>query len=114
VGLAAAVDLAGTYALGAGSGAVNALLGGPPDQYPDRYEAASPLSLLPLGVKQLLIHGTADEALPIELTRGYVQAAKSSGDDVEYVELHGAGHMDYLDPKSNAHATLCRWLGSHR
>lgn len=110
-GLAAAADLAGAYALGAGDSAVNALLGGSPDQYPDRYEAASPLSLLPLGVKQLLIHGTADEALPVELTRSYVHAARSSGDDVEYVELIGAGHMDYLDPKSKAHNTLCHWLG---
>lgn len=112
VGLAAAVDLAGAFALSAGNSAVGAFLGGSPDEYPDRYQAASPIELLPLGVRQLIVHGTADEALPVAHARNYVRAAKTSGDDVEYVELRGGGHMDYLDPNSDAHTALCRWLGN--
>jgi acetyl esterase/lipase len=109
-GLAAVADLARTWAIGAGRGAVDDLMGGAPGQYPDRYAAASPLELLPLGVEQLVIHGVKDEALPVELSRSYASAAKASGDDVEYVELPDAGHMDFVDPSSKAHAVLCDWL----
>lgn len=58
------------------------------------------------------MQGTADAALPVELTCNYARAAEAAGDKVDYIELPGAGHMDYLDPMSEAHTTLCRWLGS--
>jgi acetyl esterase/lipase len=110
-GLAAVVDLRRAFALGSGNGAVAALLGGSPDQYPDRYARASPLARLPLGVRQLIVHGTQDDALPVELSREYANAARGAGDGVDYVEMPGMGHMEYLDPASEAHAVLCRWLG---
>jgi len=109
-GMAAVVDLARAFALRAGNGAVGELLGGSPDAQPARYAAASPIALLPLGVNHLIVHGAADEALPITVTRNYVQAAKAAGDRVQFSELPGAGHMDCLDPTSEAHTTLCRWL----
>jgi acetyl esterase/lipase len=110
IGLAAVADLGRAYGLSAGNNAVGELLGGSPDQRPERYAAASPMELLPLGVRQLLMHGTADTALPIELGRDYAQAAATAGDAVEFIALPTAGHMDYLDPASAAHATLYRWL----
>ncbi len=110
VALAPVADLARAYTLNVGNSAIGELLGGSPHQQPGRYATVSPIVLLPLGVRQLIVHGTADEVVPIELTRDYVQAAKAAGDSVEFVELAGAGHMDYLDPSSEAHATLSRWL----
>jgi acetyl esterase/lipase len=110
-GLAAVVDLARAHALSVGNSAVGELLEGSPDQQPIRYAAASPIALLPLGVKQLIVHGVADEALPIEVTRNYVQAARAAGDTIQFSELPDAGHMDCLDPCSKGHMTLCRWLG---
>ena len=110
VGLAPIADLAATYTLNAGNGAVSELLGGSPVQYPERYAAASPAAQLPLGGRQLVLHGTQDEVLPIEQVRGYAQAARAAGDQIELVELIGSGHMDYLDPSSAAHAVLCTWL----
>lgn len=109
-GLAAIVDLPRTFALNAGNGAVAELLGGSPTEQPERYSAASPMALLPLGVNQLILHGTADEALPIEMTRDYAHAGRAAGDSIQFVELPDAGHMDYLDPGSAAHGILCRWL----
>lgn len=109
-GLAAITDLAGAYELNLGKGAVNEFLGGSPSQYPDRYAAASPIELLPFGVKQLIIHGVKDEAIPIDFSRSYSAAAQASGDIVEFVELSDGGHMDFLDPASKAHLTLCDWL----
>jgi len=66
--------------------------------------------LLPLVVKQLIIHGVGVEALPIAFSRAYVDAARASDETVEFVELPQAGHMDFLDPSSEAHAALCAWL----
>jgi len=109
-GLAAVVDLARAYESCAGNGAVDQLLGGGPDQVPGRYAAASPIELLPLGVWQLIVHGVKDEALPVDLSRRYALAAQEAGDPVDFVELPDAGHMDFLDPDSLAHAALCQWL----
>lgn len=109
-GLAAVVDLHATFALHSGNNAVSELFGGSPSQHPIAYAQASPLSLVPLHVRQLILHGTEDEALPVELSRAYVEAARQVGDSVDYVELPGMGHMEYLDPASQAHEALCEWL----
>jgi dipeptidyl aminopeptidase/acylaminoacyl peptidase len=66
--------------------------------------------MLPLGVSQLILHGSRDEALPVEMARDYVAAAKRAGDNVEFIELPTAGHMDFIDPMSEAHTALCQWL----
>jgi pimeloyl-ACP methyl ester carboxylesterase len=62
--------------------------------------------MLPLGVSQLILHGTDDDAVPVALSRGYARAAAAAGDAVELVELPGTGHMEFLDPASEAHAIL--------
>jgi acetyl esterase/lipase len=110
VGLAPIADLAHAYDSGVGGEAVAELIGGTPSQCPERYRAASPIEMLPLRVRQLILHGTADIAVPIDLSRRYSRAAAAAGDSVELIELPGAGHMEYLDPGSEAHATLSRWL----
>lgn len=110
VGQAPVADLERAHALGLGRGAVAELLGGGPDEYPERYEAGSPRAMLPLGVRQLILHGTRDEAIPVGHSRAYCEAAFDAGDRVELTELPGAGHMDFLDPASEAHDALCAWL----
>lgn len=109
-GLAAVSDLEGAFALGSGNDAARTLMEGSPDEHPDRYAQASPRKLLPLGVRQLLIHGLLDDAVPLELSRTYVRAARDAGERVDYIELPGTGHMQYLDTASEAHARLCAWL----
>jgi acetyl esterase/lipase len=110
VGLAPIVDLARTWTLGAGQGAVEEFIGGSPDRHSERYAAASPIELLPLGARQLVIHGVKDEVLPVGFSREYAVAAQASGDDITYIELADAGHMDFIDPNSKAHAAVCEWL----
>lgn len=110
VGLAAVTDLEGAFAANLGDGAVNSLMGGSPADRPDGYADASPLRLLPHGSRQLLIHGTADDAVPISQTRQYADAARAAGDRVSCIETPGGGHMDFLDPRSAAHDALCEWL----
>jgi acetyl esterase/lipase len=110
VGLAPICDLATAWECRIGGGIVSELLGGTPTEYPDRYAAASPIQLLPLGTKHAVIHGAKDEVVPIHQSRTYVDAAKASGDTVEFVELPHAGHMDFVDTLSEAHAAFCDWL----
>ncbi len=104
VGLAPIADLARAYDSRVGGEVVAELIGGPPSQYPERCQLASPMEMLPLGVGQLILHGTSDEVVPIDLSRRYARAAAEAGDTVELVELSGTGHMEYLDPRSEAHA----------
>lgn len=110
VGLAPIVDLAAAHRARLGGKAVAEWIGGPPSRHPERVREASPIDRLPLGVRQLLLHGTADAAVPIKHSRRYAAAATAAGDDVELVELAGSGHMAFLDPGGDAHATLVRWL----
>ncbi len=110
VGQAPITDLIQAHNLGIGGNAVSQLLDGGPSNRYQQYLAASPIARLPLGIPQLILHGTADDVIPIELSRAYAQAAKDSGDQAELIELPGAGHMDFLDPSSTAHAALCSWL----
>lgn len=109
--LAAIADLEHAYELGSGRGAVAALLDGSPDKHAGRYAQASPLRLLPLGVRQLILHGTDDAAVPPAMSDAYARAARAAGDRVDHVEFQRTGHMEYLDPTSEVHSRLCQWLG---
>lgn len=77
-------------------------LGGTPDAVPDHYHAASPMDWLPLGVPQVLVHGTADSRVPFEASTRYLQAARAAGDRVELVTLEGLDHFEPIDPESTA------------
>ena len=109
-GLAPISDLASTWRSDEGKNIVAGFIGGSPSEYPDRYAAASPVQLLPLGMPHAIFHGIRDNAVPIDLSRKYVEAAKASGDTIDLIELPEAGHMDFLEPASSAHAALCDWL----
>ena len=108
--LAGITDLIMVHELNSGDGAVASLLGGPPTRFPDRFRSASPMAQLPLFTRQLVLHGTDDAALPIDLSRHYVDAARRAGDDAKFIELANMGHMEYLSPSSQAHRVLCQWL----
>ncbi len=60
----------------------------------------SPRRLVPLGVRQLLVHGTADQTVPFAISAAYVEAARAAGDEVELVALEGAGHFEPVDPQA--------------
>jgi acetyl esterase/lipase len=102
VSLAGVCDLRRGHQLGLGGGAVAQLLGGGPEDVPDRYAGASPGEMLPLGTPQVLVHGTADPVVPVEISRTYRAAAVAKGDSVELLELAGGDHFGVIDPNSPA------------
>lgn len=77
-------------------------LGGTPSEYPDRYDAASPRELLPLGVPQVLVHGDKDDRVPIALSESYYDAAMEIGDTIAMIELPGIEHFKVIHPDSEA------------
>jgi acetyl esterase/lipase len=87
-----------------------ALLGGTPAEVPERYAAASPMSLIPLGVPTLLVHGPDDETVPVKRSRLYAEAARAAGDSVELVEPSPGGHRVHIDPRTEAWRAAADWL----
>lgn len=104
VPLAGVVDLALADRLGLGGNATRALLGGPPRRHPDRWAAADPARLLPTGVRTVLVHGTADRVVPVDVARSFAEAARAAGDDVALHELPGVEHYALIDPLTPAWA----------
>jgi acetyl esterase/lipase len=102
VALAPVADLRRAWELKLSNTVVADLLGGSPQDLPDRYRSASPIELVPLGVAQLVLHGDNDDIVPLEISRRYVAAAKKSGDDSQLIEVAGAGHFELIDPRSSA------------
>lgn len=96
VPLAAVSDLRRAYALQLGGGVVGELLGGPPDRVPQRYAAADPIELLPISPPQRMLHGTADNIVPFEMSQRFAKASKNA----KLVAFPGAGHFDLVDPRS--------------
>lgn len=102
VALAAVSSLAGCHQRRLGNGAAAALMGGGPGEFPERYRAADPVALLPLGCPVQLVHGTLDEDVPPELSRAFAARAGKAGDTVTLKELPGITHLDLIDPLSPA------------
>ncbi|MDQ1402305.1 MAG: hypothetical protein QOG03_621 [Actinomycetota bacterium] len=99
-------DLVAADGLGLGDGAVRRLLGHRPADVPELVADASPAEHLPLGVGQVLVHGEADEHVPLVLAQDYQVRAAAAGDEVELVALRGVGHFEHLQPGSSAWAAV--------
>ncbi len=84
-------------ALGLGGGAVDALLGGTPSQVAERYAVADPTALAPSGVRTVLVHGVADDIVPLSQSEDYLAVAQDCT-----LERVPGGHFEHLDPASAA------------
>ena len=89
-----------------------ALLGGLPDEHPERYALASPRELVPLGVPQLVLHGDRDTSVAIEIAESYAAAASAAGDQCELRVLPGAGHFEHIDPSTAEWHVARDWLAA--
>jgi acetyl esterase/lipase len=110
VGLAPISDMRAGAAFHLGGDAVVDLIGGLPGELPDRYEAADPKGLLPLGTPTLLVHGSADEAVPVAMSRDFARTATDAGDSAELIELTGTGHSALVDPSQEFWERIRAWM----
>jgi dipeptidyl aminopeptidase/acylaminoacyl peptidase len=95
VSLAGCADLTMCSRLGLDDGATDLLLGGTPEEVPDRYALADPALLPKPTAPVTLLHGTADDRVPIEVSRSY---AARRGTVLR--ELPGVDHFALIDPLS--------------
>ena len=100
LGLAPAPDLAFLYREQVCGHVIDGLMGGSPEEFPERYDAGSPVELVPLDVPQLLVIGRRDTAWA-PVGRRYLEAAKSKGADVKVIEAGESGHFEMIDPSTS-------------
>lgn len=99
VSQAGVLDLVDAASRDVGGTAVPDLLGGGPDQFPDRYALASPVARLPFDARVICVHGTADRNVPIRQSERFVAAAGAAS---ELVVLDGVDHFAVIDPTTDA------------
>lgn len=102
VSMGGVVDLYECHAQHLSRDAVVELLGGTPDEVPERYAAASPQACA--GVPMLLVHGALDDEVPVSMSTGF------TGAQVEVVVVPDEGHYECLDPASQSWAEVVQRL----
>ena len=102
ISLAGVSDLRLAWKTRLGHGTVTRLMGGTPDEQPDRYNAGSPIELIPTGATQILVHGTADGTVPVSQSEAFVEKAEKLDDRATLVKLEGVSHYEPIDPESGA------------
>ena len=111
VALAGVLDLAASVAHTACGPRAAQLLGGSPAQVPARYAATSPSALVPLGIRQLLIHGTADTLVPLAVSQQYQQRALAAGDrEVQLQTIPHGDHFALITPSSPQWPQVLAWI----
>jgi pimeloyl-ACP methyl ester carboxylesterase len=97
VAQAGVLDLAAAARLHLSSDAAVELLGGTPDQAPDRYRVADPIAALPPPVPVLCVHARDDDIVPLAQSTAYVAAATGAGGRAVLCEVPG-DHFTVIDP----------------
>lgn len=100
--LAAVSDLRRAWALQLSGGVVKQFLGATPEQAPQRYASTSPIELLPISVPQRMVHGTADQIVPFDMSERFVKQSRNS----KLIPLQGAGHFELIDPRVREFETV--------
>lgn len=108
VAVSPVADLSGAWARRLSDLAVVGLLGGGPDELPDRYDTACPSRRLPLGVPTCIVHGMSDTSVPFDMAEAFVARARDAGDDVALVALEDTDHFEPVDPTTAAFGVVRR------
>lgn len=86
ISLAGPLDM--TFAATHGDDRIVTVLGGPPDQVPDRYTSVDPIQNIDPSTPVIAVHGTADTMVSPENSERYISEAK---------RLDGIGGIELLD-----------------
>jgi len=99
LGLAPAPDLEYLYEHGTCGNAAGLLMGGSPEEYPERYEYGSVANRIPQSTPQIAVIGKYDETWrPVGVR--YAMAASEQGAPIRVIDAPEAGHFELIDPDS--------------
>ena len=101
VGLAPAADLELTYRNQTCRGVSQRLMGGTPEEFPQRYHDGSAAALLPLGLPQVIINGAHDTSWLV-VSQAYQERARALGEEVRLIIPPDAGHFELVMPMSSS------------
>jgi acetyl esterase/lipase len=87
-----------------GRPAITEVIGGSPEEKPDRYKHGSPIELLPLGVPQVFFAGRMFNAQ----VQPFTDAANRAGDTVRAFPNPNLPHFVFIDPLSDVGAQAIR------
>jgi acetyl esterase/lipase len=79
---------------------ITTLIGGTPAAVPERYAHASPMTLLPLGVPQVLLMGEHEDFVPRTYAEAYARAAARAGDQIRLIIIPRVGHFEIASPRA--------------
>lgn len=102
VDLRLTIDLSGYLTFAHDRQEVYRLMGGRPEDQPDRYRAGNPGDLLPFQPPQILIQGTDDAQISPDLPGRWAANSRRSGSHAEVIMVPGADHFDVVDPRRQA------------
>ena len=111
IGLSPILDLYIAFYENSGNGSVEKLLHGNPNEFPERYLFGSPIKLNRKNCPELIIHGKMDDSVPIKWSKLYHEKVRQLTDMSHLIELEACGHMDFIDPNSNAFDVLKSNIG---
>jgi acetyl esterase/lipase len=104
ISLAGVVNLQRAKVLNLGDGVVVEFMGGTPEEMPEQYLKADPVCQ-PCTLPRVLIHGTADDIVPVEISREFPEPRR-------YVEIPDGDHYTLIDPDSTAWLAVVREVSS--
>jgi acetyl esterase/lipase len=109
ISLAGALDLALCQQLGLSNNVVTEFLGGPPQQFPNRYLESSPIELISKSKTDTifkLFHGTADTSVPYTVSQQFFNTAQAQGINCSLNLLPNTHHFELIDPDSEAWSVI--------
>jgi acetyl esterase/lipase len=105
--------LAGVYDISSSTGAVEPLLGAPPARAPEAWRQANALTWAANrpSLSILLVHGDADELVPVTFSTTFASSLEQTGHAVRVELVPRVGHHEIYRPEFVA-APLEAWIGS--
>ena len=111
VAIAGVLDLEAALEAQVGGRVIDRLLG---EAAAEGMALASPAALLPLGVPVRLVHGDADDIVPLWLSQRFAEAAARAGDDASLTVVPGEDHFAPLRPASRTWQATAELLAQLR
>lgn len=98
IALAGPLDM--VYAANSGDNQVVTVLGGTPQQVPDRYQSVDPIQNIDPTMPVIAVHGDSDRTVPMALSQRYINEVERQHGVGEIIIASGENHLSIVSPAS--------------